>query len=119
MCLKLRFLELPLLFASFAVQTTAVGQSDDAYARQLEEYDRRVAEQKQLIDQQNQGRWITTAVAIAAAIAIVVYLQRGGRRRAEAFAAQWRAASEEASAQNTRIIELLESIERNTRNPGT
>jgi hypothetical protein len=97
----------------------SLAQSADTYARQLQEYDRRVEEQRKAAEQHTRNYWVAVVAVPAVFLLFLVYSQISGGRQFRAIMEKSRDLMERsrddvnrAAQQSQRILELLESIDR-------
>jgi hypothetical protein len=90
----------------------SLAQSADTYTRQLQEYDRRVEEQRKTAEQQARSHWVAILGVPAVFLLFLVYSQISGRRQFRALVERSREDINRGSQQTERMLELLESINR-------
>lgn len=92
---------------------------DEEYAQQLKAYEQQKASDRQEYEAQVNTSNRRALVLLIAFGAITVYLVVASRRRAQKALDAYRVDSDRNYAQNQRIIELLEAIDRKLKPPGT
>ena len=125
-----KYLSVAIILTLCLISMTPLAAQDDAFARQLKEhdrrlaeaaqryerdlkeYDRRWAEQQASAQRQERGRWLPLIAMVGTAVLLLLWGGRSRRRQAAASMTQMQAAVREGAEQNRRIIELLESIDR-------
>jgi flagellar biosynthesis/type III secretory pathway M-ring protein FliF/YscJ len=119
--IRMGLMRVLLICLLFVTPSTGRAQAvSDDYARYLQEYDRRLEEQRPLADQQDRRGWgITTPVG---AFLVILFISaqvavRRRFRRVQALNQKPLALVEQSVQQNQRMIELLESIDRKLDKP--